>query len=106
HEQEKVGGDRLERRVERGRDQEEGGHEGDEAPGWRWIAARRAPVEPGSCDREHEEERLEAEGCRVHVGDAARRPARARLQRGRRISATQIPSVTSCSTIITIPESC
>ena len=39
-------------------------------------------------------------------GGRPRRPARARLQRGRRISATQIPSVTSCSTIITTPESC
>src|SRR3954468_6033425 len=104
-EQEVLRSDRLEWRVERGRGQEDPGGEGGDAPRRRPAGARGAPVEHGRRDGEREEERLEAEGRRAHVA-AARRALRARIQRGRRSSATQMPSVRSCSTIITIPESC
>ncbi len=97
--------DVLERRVERGREQEDAGREGHDAPGLGSVAARGAPVEHGGGGREREEERLEAERGRAHVA-AASRAAWVRLQRGRRIRATQIPRVTSCSTVITIPASC
>ncbi len=88
HEQEVARGDRLERRVERGRDQEEAGAEGDDAPRRRPIGARRAPVERGGGDGEREEERLEAERGRAHVhvasGQASPAPAGPQQQRDAR----------------------
>src|SRR5579859_2854197 len=105
HEEQVLRRDRLQRRVERGGDQKEAGRERGNAPAWRRLGAGSPPVERGGGDREREQDRFEAERGGVHAV-AARPSAVRRVHRGRRRSATHVPSVISCSTIITIPDNC
>ena len=103
-EQEVVLGDRLERRVERCREQEQPDAERRRSPARRPVVARGADVHDGGRGDENEEDRLEREARRAHARDGSRRGAPTRRQRGRSRSVTQIPSMSSCSTIITTPD--
>ena len=101
-EQQPVGGDRLERRVQRRRDQEQPGRKAGDPPRRRPLAPRGTGVQRSRDDGQYEIERLEGEARRAHAV-ASRRAGRSR---NRRSTATSVPSVSSCSTIITTPESC
>ena len=96
--------DRLERRVERDRDERDAEPEQRRPPARRPLDGPRQPdVAVDGRGGEHEEERLEAErrrGRRAHVKAGFR--CRSRTY-GRSSRATQIPSVSSCSVIITTP---
>ena len=105
-EQEVVRGDRLQRRVERHRDEEQPQPERRRAQAGRSVVPRCEDVHDGGSGDEHEEERLEREARRAHARDGSSCAAPTRRKRGRSSNVTQIPSMSSCSTIITTPESC
>src|SRR6266516_1614204 len=105
--QQVVDRDRLERRVEGKGDQDEAEREDRRArPGRPLDRPAEVDVDVTSRNRQDEEERLEAErvrGRRIHLGESAGTRARRSRRYGRSRMATQIPSVSSCSTIITAP---
>ena len=103
HEQEVVRREVLERRVERGGDEEETRGERGEAPAGGRIAACGAPVEDGGGERRARER---AARSRSGTGSCRRESGARGCQRGRSSSATHVPSVSSCSTIITSPATC
>jgi len=79
-----------------------------ELPAGRLVVSRCAPVERRRCRDEDEEERLERDAVRAHARAGSGRTRTVRRTRGRRSSssATQIPSISSWSTIIVTPDSC
>src|SRR5439155_10428333 len=99
-EEQALGRDRLERRVECSRDENETQRIEPRPPRRRTVVARRPCVGGGGGGSDTEERVLEAEAGGAHAV-----ATRAWRSRGRMSRKTNVPSTSSCSAIITIPAS-